>query len=166
MDARSTAPGRCPRQRAGALVAADEGRIDDALALLDEALRLHERMPGPFERGRTLLARGAVLRRARRKREAREALGRALAIFDELGTPLWAAQARAELARISGRAPAGDELTPSEERVAGAVAEGRMNKEIAASLHVSVSTVETHPTRIYAKLGVRTRTELAARIRS
>ena len=149
--------------RLRALVAADAGATDDALALIDEALALHRRMPGPFERGRTLLARGVVLRRARRKREARETLEQALAIFEELGTPLWAAKARAELGRIGGRA-AGRGLTPTERRIAELVSEGRSNKDVAAQLFITPRTVEGHLTRIYEKLGVRSRTELAHRL--
>ena len=118
--------------RLRALLAADAGDTDDALALLESAVALHERMPGPFELGRTLLARGAVLRRTRRKREAREALKRALAIFDELATPLWAAQAR-QLARIGGRTAAGrldGDRAPGRQLVA----QGRSNKDVAAQL--------------------------------
>jgi DNA-binding CsgD family transcriptional regulator len=150
--------------RLRALVAAETGRTDEALALIDEALALHERMPGPFERGRTLLARGVVLRRARRKRDAREALGQALSIFDELGTPLWAERARVELARIGGRTATGD-LTATERRVAELVARGRSNKDVAAQLFITPRTVEGHLTRIYEKLGVRSRGELAHRLR-
>jgi DNA-binding CsgD family transcriptional regulator len=147
--------------RLRALVAAGEGRIDDASRLFDEAMLQHERMAGPFERGRTLLARGSTLRRARRRRDARETLSEALAIFDELGTPLWSVKTRAELGRIGGRTPSGDLLTSSERRVAELVAEGNTNKEVAAILVVSDRTVESSLTQIYRKLGVRSRTELA-----
>ena len=149
--------------RLRALIAAEEGRTDAALALIDEALVHHDRMPGPFERGRTLLARGVVLRRARRKRDAREALRQALAVFDELTTPLWAERTKAELARIGGRSPTGDELTPTERRIAELVAQGRSNKDVAAQLFITPRTVEGHLTRIYGKLGVRSRAELAHR---
>jgi DNA-binding NarL/FixJ family response regulator len=81
-------------------------------------------------------------------------------VFEELGVPLWAEAARAEIARIGGRT-AGDGLTPSEHRVASLVANGRSNREVAAELFVTVRTVETALTRIYRKLGVRSRTELA-----
>ena len=74
---------------------------------------------------------------------------------------LWAEKARAELARIGGRPPATGDLTPTERRVAELVAEGRSNKEVAAALFVSVKTVEANLTRIYAKLGVHSRTEMA-----
>jgi DNA-binding NarL/FixJ family response regulator len=68
--------------------------------------------------------------------------------------------ARNELKRIAGRTPAGDVLTPTEQRVAHLVAEGHSNKEIAATLFVTVKAVESNLTRIYAKLAIHSRTEL------
>jgi DNA-binding CsgD family transcriptional regulator len=118
----------------------------------------------PFERGRTLLALGSVRRRAREKRAAREALEEASSTFDSLGAGLWAARARDELARISGRRPASSDLTTTEARLAALAAEGLANKEIAAALHMSVHTVEAHLTRIYRKLGIRSRAALAGRL--
>jgi DNA-binding NarL/FixJ family response regulator len=79
-----------------------------------------------------------------------------------MGVPLWSERARAELARIGGRAQANG-LTPTEQRVAELVAEGPSNKEVAGELFVSVRTVEANLTRGYAKLGIRSRTELASR---
>jgi DNA-binding NarL/FixJ family response regulator len=105
-----------------------------------------------------------VQRRGRLKRAARASLGSALAIFDELGTPLWADKARAELARIGGRTSAGDELTPTERRIAELVAEGKTNKEVAATLVVADRTIESALTQIYRKLHVRSRTELTRRL--
>jgi DNA-binding CsgD family transcriptional regulator len=148
--------------RARGLMAAAEGDHRRALARFEEALHEHERT-GPFERGRTLLARGAVLRRGRQWRAARESLTAALAIFEEVEAELWAEKARAELRRISGRSAA-DGLTPTEERIAQLVAAGRSNKEIASELFVTVRTVETHLTHVYAKLGVHSRTELVSRL--
>ena len=121
-------------------------------------------MCSPFERGRTLLALGSVRRRAREKRAAREALEEASSTFDSLGARLWAARARDELARISGRRPASSDLTTTEARLAALAAEGFANKEIAAALHMSVHTVEAHLTRIYRKLGIRSRAALAGRL--
>ena len=110
-----------------------------------------------------MLCLGTVRRQAQQKKAAREALDEALAIFDDIGARLWAEKARAELARISGRAPASEELTETERRVAELAAQGRTNKEIAAELYMGLSTVESHLSHVYRKLGVR-RAELAARL--
>ena len=149
--------------RAHGLLAADRGDLDRAVASFQEALDHHDRLPIPIERGRTLVALGSVHRRAGHRRHARSALEEALGLFERIGARIWADRARAELGRLGGRAPAGDELTPTERRVGQLVAEGRTNKEVAAALFISVRTVEANLTRIYSKLGVRSRTELAAR---
>ena len=145
------------------LLAAARGDAEGAVAQLERAAALHEDVPMPLERGRTLLALGAAHRRAKSKRSAREALERACRLFDATEAAVWAASANAELGRIGGRAPSGGELTPSERRVAALVAEGRTNRETAAALFVSERTVEGHLSRVYAKLGVRSRAELARR---
>jgi DNA-binding NarL/FixJ family response regulator len=118
----------------------------------------------PMERARTLLSMGTVQRQALQRRAARQTLERALGMFEELGARPWADKARDELARISGRRAASDDLTDAEHRVAVLAAEGRHNKEIAAELFLSVGTVERHLTNAYRKLGVRSRTELAGRL--
>jgi DNA-binding CsgD family transcriptional regulator len=151
--------------RARGLLSATEGDLDAAGAALDHALAAHDSMVCPFERARTLLALGAVRRRGRQKRSARDALDEACSIFEGLGARLWARQARDELERISGRRPASGELTATELRLASLAADGLANKEIAATLHLSVHTVEAHLTRIYRKLGVRSRAALAAQQR-
>jgi DNA-binding CsgD family transcriptional regulator len=143
------------------LVAAADGDFQTAFASLDRALKEHERLPMPFELGRTMLVLGTIRRRAKQKRPAREALEEALAIFERLGAPLWADKARAELARIGGRRSAAGQLTEAEARVAKLAAAGRTNREIADVLFMSVRTVEGHLSHAYAKLGVRSRTELA-----
>ena len=147
--------------RCRGLVCAARGDLEGALVSLQEALPAHERASMPFEHARTLLALGATRRRARMKRPAREALEQALAIFEELGARLWADKARAELARIGGRPAATGELTPTERRIAALAAEGRSNKEIATALFVTPKTVGTQLSRIYRKVGVHSRTELA-----
>jgi DNA-binding CsgD family transcriptional regulator len=151
--------------RCRGLLAAASGDGDAALAEFEQALAEHARVENPFERARTLLAFGATQRRMKKKAAARERLGEALAIFEELGAALWAGKARAELASIGGRAPPSDELTPAEKRVATLVAEGRTNHEVAAVLFVADRTVEFHLSRIYRKLGVRSRAELARHFR-
>ena len=149
--------------RCAGLIAAAEGDTAAGLAAFDRALAELGTVQYPLERARTLLALGSVHRQAKHKRLAREAFDRALAIFEELGAPLWAEKARAGLRRVSGRRPASDELSETEQRVAALAAEGRSNKEIAAELYVSVRTVEAHLSHIYRKLGVRSRTELTRR---
>ena len=131
-----------------------------ALAAYEEALASHDEVDIPLDRGRTLLALGAS-RRAKRRREARTTLERASDLFDVVGAALWSERARAELRRISGRAPTTGALTPAEERVAVLVVAGKTNTEVASVLFVSDRTVEGHLSRIYAKLGIRHRAELA-----
>ena len=142
------------------------GRRDTtgALAFFEEALSQHERARMPFERARTLLGQGIVLRHARRRRDARTTLEEARDTFASLGAALWEEKAAAELGRIGGRRATGGELTPAEERVAALVAEGRTNKEVAAALFVTERTVEFHLSHVYRKLGVRSRAELARRL--
>jgi DNA-binding CsgD family transcriptional regulator len=150
--------------RCRGLLAAARGDEAGALAAFERALAEHARVQyRRFDLARTLLARGETLRRFRRKRPARESIEAALAIFDELGAALWSAKARRELARISGRRNA-EGLTETERRVAELVAGGMSTKEAAAALVVSPKTVEGHLSRIYAKLDVRSRTQLAQRL--
>ena len=148
--------------RCRGLLADARGNRDAALAAFDGALAEHERLPMPFERARTLLSRGSVSRRARQKGAARETLGQALATFEELGAPLWAEKARAELGRIGGRAaPRRGELSETERQIAELVTAGKTNQEIALALSLSPRTVQWNLTKVYSKLGVRSRTELA-----
>jgi len=127
--------------------------------LLDEASS-----PWPFELARTLLSLGSVQLRARQRRAARASLERALTIFEELGAPVWAESARAELSRIGGRASRSGELTETERRVAETVAAGHSNAEAAHALFMSPKTVEWNLSKIYKKLHVRSRAELAAKL--
>jgi DNA-binding NarL/FixJ family response regulator len=120
-------------------------------------------VPVPFDRARTLLALGTVRRRARRRRDARDALVEACAELERLGAEPWLERAQAELRRLGGRAPSDGALTPSERRVAALVARGRTNREVAAELVLSEKTVESHLSHVYRKLGVRSRSELAHR---
>ena len=161
-DARKLGHQRAPAEiaRCRGLVAAADGEIDRAIELLEEAVTLHEEAGDPFGRARALLLLGITRRRARQKRSAREAIEAALAGFEEIGAAGWAEKARAELGSIGGRTRE-EGLTPAEQRVAALVAEGRTNREVAASLFLAERTVETHLSHVYAKLGIRSRTELA-----
>ena len=92
--------------RARGITLAARGDLDGALAAIEEALVRHGEQTVRFERARTLLALGKLRRRRKEKRLAKEALEEALAVFDELGAPLWSAKARDELARVGLRAAA------------------------------------------------------------
>lgn len=114
---------------------------------------------------RTHLLYGEWLRRQRRKQESRARLRAALRLFDSLGMAVFAARARAELEatgeHLRREHTALETLTSQEERIARLAAEGVSNPAIAEQLYVSRRTVESHLTRVYAKLGVSSRTELA-----
>jgi DNA-binding CsgD family transcriptional regulator len=155
---------RTMRSRGRALIAAARGEYAEAEAAIEEALAGHELLAEPFELGRTLLVRGTLERRAKQRAAARRTLPQALELFDSLGAPLWAEKTASELARIPGRARTSAELTETERRVAELVADGLSNREVSARLFVTVRTVEAHLSRIYAKLGIRSRTELARRL--
>jgi DNA-binding NarL/FixJ family response regulator len=146
--------------RCRGLVAAAVGAEERAAALLEEAVERHEAAGDILGRGRAHLALGVVRRKLRQKRAAREASDAALAAFDSLGAAGWSERARAELGRIGGRSRR-DGLTPAERRVAELVVKGGTNREVAAALFLAERTVEAHLSHVYAKLGVRSRTELA-----
>jgi DNA-binding NarL/FixJ family response regulator len=148
------------------MLLASDGDLAAAVEVFEQALLVHERASSPFERARTQLAYGSTLRRAKRRADARAALVQALEAFDALGAPRWAEKAAAELARIPGRTSRSGELTETERRVAELVAEGLSNKEVAAKLFVSVRAVEANLSKVYAKLGIRSRTQLASRLRT
>ncbi len=151
--------------RSRGLLFAARGDAKGALSALEHGLEQHQALPSPFELARTLLAKGQVERRAKRKREATRSLNRALAIFDELGAPNWASRARAELARVGLRPRSPDDLTESERRVAELAAAGMTNKDVAARLFMSPKTVEANLARVYRKLRIHSRAELGSRVR-
>jgi DNA-binding NarL/FixJ family response regulator len=125
-----------------------------------EAVELHKRLPYPLELGRSLLAAGALHRRAVHLRDARALLSESVRTFETLGARPWIDRANAELRRVGGRSPVADGLTPSEAAVAELVALGLSNAEVATRLVLATRTVESHLTQIYAKLGLRSRAEL------
>jgi DNA-binding CsgD family transcriptional regulator len=153
--------------RCRGLLAAARGQADEAIAELTLALQLRERISDePVERGRILLALGSVQRRLKQRRAARESFGAAIDCFEGAEAALWTERAKAELARVSGRVPgSASELTVTEQRVAELVASGMSNRAVAAQLVVTVRTIESTLTKVYAKLGVESRTQLASKLR-
>jgi DNA-binding CsgD family transcriptional regulator len=144
-----------------AALAADR---DEAAELLGEAAAAFDELGYRVDAARALLLQARALRRAGRRNPSADALADASARLGAMGATAWQSQAAAELERVApGRGEA--ELTRMERRVAELVARGRRNREIAGELHVSVPTVEAHLTRIYRKLRVRSRTELARVLR-
>jgi DNA-binding CsgD family transcriptional regulator len=153
-----------PASRSLALLHAARGDHDAARAAITEAIGHHADPLVPFSRARSLLVAGQIHRRLGERRAARDAIEEARATFARLGSPPWLMRADGEMARIPiRRAAASDALTPTEERIAALVRRGLTNREVAAEVFVTTKTVEANLTRIYAKLGVRSRAELAAR---
>jgi DNA-binding CsgD family transcriptional regulator len=169
LEARGKALGRrwalATAARCRAQLAAAGGDLPGAQAACAQALAQHERLPMPFELGRTLLVAGTIERRAKKKSAASQSLRGALTIFDQLGAPLWAAKARRELSRDRPRSPAGG-LTETEHRIAALISQGRTNRQIASTMFVTENTVQTHVQHIFRKFGVKSRTQLAAQLLS
>jgi DNA-binding CsgD family transcriptional regulator len=145
--------------RCRGLVLAATGDVAGAVDLLEQSLTEHTALGDVFGAARAHLALGTVRRRARQKSPARAATLAALDSFESLGAARWADRARAELGGISGRRRV-EGLTAAEQRVAAQVVSGATNREIAAALFLGERTVASHLTHIYAKLGLRSRTEL------
>jgi DNA-binding CsgD family transcriptional regulator len=146
--------------RCRAMLLAVRGDVEAATVAATQAMAEHDRVPMPFERARTQLVLGQLHRRGRHKDAASTALREALGTFETLNTPRWAERVRAELARTNVAPTTGDQLTPSEQRVAELAASGMTYREVAAALFISPKTVEVNLTRIYRKLGIRSRAEL------
>ena len=137
------------------------GEPREAAAAAEPAVSLSRKMGLPLELGRCLLVLGTAQRRSRQRRAAATTLDESIGVFRKLGAQGWEARARAERARLV--LAAATMLTPTEQRIADLVTLGHSNAEIAATLLVSVKTVEGTLTRIYRKLGIRTRVDLARR---
>ncbi|MGH3031076.1 MAG: LuxR C-terminal-related transcriptional regulator [Gaiellaceae bacterium] len=152
-------------KRCDALLRLASSYDEEAAAALAQAADDHAELGLRVECGRALLGLGRAQRRHRKWAAARRSLEQAAAAFEEIGSAGWAEEARSELARVGARRPRPTgELTPSERRVAELAAEGLSNKEIARTLFVTVNTVEAHLSHAYAKLGVRSRVQLASRL--
>lgn len=159
-----------PRARAGRIHGLLAGPDEDYDAAFDESVELDLAVGLAFHAARTLLCHGERLRRDRRRVDARARLRSALEIFQRLEATPWVLRCESELAASGaavGAAPEADVssvLTPQELQVAILVAEGRRNREIADTLFLSLRTVESHLSRVFRKLGVSSRTQLAVRM--
>ncbi|SEH54375.1 regulatory protein, luxR family [Mycolicibacterium rutilum] len=139
---------------------------DGAQELFEQALSM---MPEgwPFQRAWAQLAYGEWLRRQRRTTEARPMLRSARETFDALGIIPWSERARNELRAAGEGSPrrvtdVNERLTAHELHIAQLAADGLTNREIGQRLYLSHRTVSTHLHRIFPKLGVTSRAELAA----
>ena len=151
--------------RAVALLAAARGDLDAALAAAERSVAAFRTFALPIDLGRSLLVQGQVLRRHGERRAAKDAFEEALTVFERHGLHLWHARAAEELRRVPIRRGAPADLTEAEARVAELAAAGRTNREIAATLFLSVKTVEANLARVYGKLGIRGRAELGVALR-
>jgi DNA-binding CsgD family transcriptional regulator len=150
----------------GRLLAA-RGDLPGAEAAFEQARARLAALPLPYERARVDFAHGTTLRRAGRRRDAAALLTTARQAFAALGAQVYVERCDRELrtGRPAARGAEADAalLTEQERTVATLVATGMTNQEVAAGMMLSVKTVQFHLTRVYAKLGVRSRSELAAR---
>ena len=146
--------------RCRGLVLAARGDLDAAAEACERAVVEHEHCPMPFERARTLLVQGRLLRRLKKKRQARLALDEARELFAGQDAETWLARVDDELERVAvRRAPS--ELSATELRIAQLAADGLSNQAIAGQVFVSVKTVESNLKRAYRKLGISSRAQLA-----
>ena len=153
--------------RCAAMARLASGYNERAAGQLADAAARYGELGLRFDRARSLLWLGQAARRARKRTAARRALETASKAFDALGSPGWAGQAEAELDLLGARRPASaGDLTAAERRVVDLAASGLSNKQIARRLFVAVHTVEVHLAHAYAKLGVRSRAQLASRLAS
>ena len=173
--------------RSGALLLAAAGEPAAALEALAAAALTFEALGEPIERGHCLLVQAQVERQRRRSSAARASLNAAQGLFERAAARPWVDQCTRALSQLDGSAaesrpvagtgpdPSGltgsdgsavTELTATESRIAALVADGASNREIAVQLYLSVKTVEATLTRVYRKLGVRSRTQLSRRLAS
>jgi DNA-binding CsgD family transcriptional regulator len=144
-----------------ALIAADRGRLAEAATVMEQALRFYASSSLYFDHARALLLAGQVHRRAKAKAVAHAFIQQAADGFLSFPAPAWHLRATTELARVNVRPSAPKALTETEHRVALLAASGLRNRDVAAQAFMSVKTVEANLGRVYRKLGVRSRAELA-----
>ena len=147
--------------RCRGLIALAEGDTDRALTRLASSRKGFTAAAAPYELARTLLVEGRALRRAGLRRDAAQTFTTAGELFADLGAHPWRARGEQEQQGVRSTTRGAAELTAAEQRVAQLVVAGRTNREAAAQLYTTVATVEAHLTRVYRKLDLRSRTELA-----
>ncbi len=142
--------------------------VDEAASGVVAAADRLEELGLALDAARARLSLGSALRRRKQWGLSRQTLEHAQAGFEATGAEGWADLARSELAKVGGRkkVTSAEELTPAEEATARLAADGLSNKEIARRSNVSIHTVEVHLSRTYAKLGIRSRSQIAARLPS
>ena len=151
--------------RSRGLMLASRGDGPGAIEAMERALVQHRARTLPLDLGRTLLEKGTLERRAKRKSAAKRSLEQALEILEPLQASLWAERARDELGRVGLRRPTVSVgLTPAQTRVAELVVSGMSNREVADTLYMSLRTVEAHLTKVYRERGVRSRAQLIATV--
>ncbi|MFD5416804.1 AAA family ATPase [Streptomyces sp. NPDC127069] len=151
--------------RARGLALSAQGEPESAVALLRATAQRFAALGLPLEHGRTLLALARVERRRRRRAPARAALRDAAELFERAGAEPWLCLARENAPETGVPHPGAAALTDAEARLALLVGGGASNQEAAAKLFLSVKTVEARLTRIYQKLDVRSRAQLATALR-
>ncbi len=149
-------------RRCRGMAHAARGALDAAATDYERALAAHQDLDMPAELGRTLLALGRLHRRRNERRRSQELLEQAVALLDAAGAKGWAGVARDELTRAKGQRGHPARLTATERTICELAGSGMRNREIAAQLFLSDKTVEANLSRSYRKLGVRSRTQLAA----
>jgi DNA-binding CsgD family transcriptional regulator len=150
--------------RCRGLVLAAAGDSASSAEAFRRAISLSEELGEPFELARAHLLAGVASRRFKKKASARDHLSRAVRLFGKLGAGLWEDRGREEIRRLGGRPSSPVDLTPTERRVADLVAAGRSNREVAEALFMTPKTVEWNLSKVYRKLQIRSRTELAAAV--
>ncbi|MFC9355273.1 AAA family ATPase [Rhodococcus sp. NPDC057014] len=150
-------------------IAGARGDIDTARDVFENALTQLDTLPLPYDRARVNFAYGQTLRRAGKRREADAVMQAAREGYSALGAASYVQRCDRELKagglNVKRSRFTLEELTPQERAVTELVAGGASNKEAAGELFLSVKTVQYHLTRVYAKLGIRSRSELAAQFR-
>jgi DNA-binding CsgD family transcriptional regulator len=148
--------------RVEALLLAERGDFEAAIVAAARSVELYDVIERRFDRARAVLTKGQIHRRYKQKASARRDLTVALAEFEAVGAAGFAAKTRAELQRIGLRPPASDSLTETERQIAELTATGLTSAEVGQQLFLATKTVSSSLTRIYRKLGIRNRAELAA----